>query len=251
MDPALGSARRVVDSVIRGISWKRVKCDVKDSGKKIKYRPNSLEWNLSNLTCVQENAGKKPMLVFINSSEVTKRGKKRVVSKQCKESTRVNDTVFQAANFKMQIASKMFTYMWMDTALIKKDKNKFLCSDKAPMVAIYSKDGVLQGVYRHRSATLGSIYPRMCKVMKAEKVDLDKSYRTVYANLEKLYKNEILLYRVKVKLGKEESKLRKMKNKTPSAGMRVDKAKKVVDKYQATSDKLKKSCKDALSNSQI
>ena len=211
-----------------------------------KSRPGSLEWELSNLACVKANTGTKPILLFISSTESVGSGKAAKPTKQAAACTKVVNTVFKDGKFKIQIASKSLTCLWMDVTSIKSETSKNLCSAKAPVVAMFAKDGKLKFAYKQNGVTLNPVYSGACKLLRYKKTDLSRTYAAVYKNLDKLYQNEIKLFRAKKVLTVEQAKLAKLAKKSPSATAKVTTAKKAVDKYQKMSEQYKAACKTAL-----
>jgi hypothetical protein len=235
-----------VRSIATDIVWKRVSYGLNKDSVSTKSRPGSLEWELSNLACVKANTGDKPILLFVNSTETVRSGKVAKPTKQAVACAKVVNSVFKDGKFKIQIASKSLTCLWMDVTSIKPETSKNLCSAKAPIVAMYTKDGKLKFAYKQNGVTLNPVYSGACKLLRFKKTDLSRTYAAVYKNLDKLYQNEIKLFRAKKVLTAEQTKLAKLAKKTPSAEAKVTTAKKAVEKYLKISEQCKATCKTAL-----
>ena len=247
-DPAKVAGQAAVRSLVSGMKWNRAPFGV-SSSTETGSKPPGLEWTLANLDCIKKGVGDKPMLLFIESKEYIKsttRSKKKRAPKpttQFKNSIRVDTAAFKHDKYKLPITTGIFTCFRMDVTSVTAETNKVLNSAKAPMVAVFAKDGTLKGVYKGGGASLNSIYGCMRKLMKPQGVNLDKMYMDIFSLLDNLYRNEVKLYKVKVKFGQDRAKYNKLKSKTAGAKARLAKAEKGLKDCQGVSNKIRERCK--------
>ncbi len=227
-----------------GIQWYSVKSGVAESAKASGAQKGSLDWALANLTCIKEAKGDKPIVLLIESKEEVKRGKTVKATKQYLASFKVSQAVFYDDKHKGRVAGSMFKCLSMDVTAIKNSQNKLICSKTAPIIAVYSKDGVLERSFKGGSTSSSAVFAAMCSVMKKDGVDVNKVYRAVYTELDKLYRNEIKLYKYKKKLAEEKAKYNK--KKSSSAEKKVAKAQKACDDCKSVSDAIKAKCKEIM-----
>lgn len=223
-----------------GVKWKNASYGTDSSSSGI----GSLKESLSNLSCVKENVGDKPVLLFVESSEVIRKGSKKSRSKtkdskQKIRSRKVYENVFLESKLRVQIASQLFTCIRMDVSNVKTDENPYLCSAKAPLVAVYTKDGSLKKVISG-AIKAAPVFSAMKSAAATKDATLNSMLRDVYKVMDQLYKNEVRLYDARSDLKDTAKKYSGKKNK--SAEAKIKKATKVVSDIESTNTKIKEEC---------
>lgn len=216
------------------------------SGKKSKYKSGTLEGTLSNLSCIKQNIGDKPILLFVESSEVIRKGSKKSKSKpkdskQKVRSEKAYSDVFLDPELKVQIASQLFTCIRMDVARVKAEDNPILCSKEAPIIAIYAKDGTLKKVL-DGSLKSTTVFSAMRTATRTKSFNIDQMLGEVYKVMDRLYKNEVKLYNAKVDLAETRKKYSKKTSK--SATEKIKKEQKVVSDIEYANEKIKSECSE-------
>jgi hypothetical protein len=226
------------------LPWYTAKFGVDETAEASGAQKGSLDWALANLTCIKNAKGDKPIVLLIESREMQKRGSKSKATKQYLASFKVLQTVFYDAKHKGRVAGSMFKCLRMDVSNIKDSQSELICNKTAPIIAVYSKDRVLKYSFKGGSTSNSAVFSAMCEVMQKEGVDVNKMYRAMYGELDKLYKNEIRLYKYKKKLAEETAKCNK--KKSTSAEKKVARAQKSHDDCKAVSDTIRAKCKEIM-----
>lgn len=207
---------------------------------------SSMEWELSRLTCLDSLSKKAPVLLFIESTETEKKkvrdGKgyktETIPTSQKIKSEDFEYDVFDDSKFKIQIVSKYFNCFRMDVASIKEDASRHLCSEKAPLVAVFSSKGELIGV--NERSNLNGIFSDMSEAVSPAGIDLKAVYRDCYKTMKNLYKNEVDLFELQQEEKEYRSEVAKAKGGAKKLYQkRLDKATAEVTECKTKSTALK------------
>ncbi len=242
MDPSIKPARNAVNKLI-GLKWGAVQYGLlyENSHVGTKYKPNTLEYNLTQLKCIQ-NAKGSPVLLFIESKEmkkISKSSKKKPKPTTANERSKKAFKVFGAENMKQVISGMTFKCLRMDITKISENENRKLNRKNAPYLAFYTSKGVLCKVLSGSSAANErSVYSAMCETAKVEKIDLPKLVKMVTSELNNLFKNEKKLYYAKKDLEKVQKEYGKKKTKLNQS--KLTKVEKKYKDLQQISDGIRK-----------